>query len=382
MEAPLYSLGGPYSDFFIANVVQGFVSRLGQEMPPTHVMMPAYHEATNQYLATYVRTFPADVLLRACAAVLRVLDELHADPSAPWPTGITSGFLRTLFAWRAAVVDTALSGGRYAAVLALTILAARRLRWGFAGLFLLLFFAGYPSLQFNTRHVFHMLFLNLWILGFLATAAGWSVRSLARAQKTGLDRRALRRGVLRVVVFWAVAAAALAAPLQALRWYQDARVDALAKQVLACEQEPLTPALQFGRGGHFYAAFPEMERMQWEMGADAPPVRCEILAVELRGKSGRVSITFLYNAENREHFDYTWTVNAPPRDAEDPPTWVLFPVYMNADNRFLGLHMPNLDRESEYTVYRVRDADAIPMWMAWVLPPDWRELPKHQQFTR
>lgn len=382
VDAPLYSLGGPYSDYFIANVVQGFVQRLGQEMPPTQVMMPAYHEAANQYLAAYVHAFPADVLLRAYTAVLRVLDELHANPAAPWPAGITNEFLRTLFNWRAAVVDTALAGGRYAAALALTLLAARRLRWAFAGLFLLLFFTGYPSLQFNTRHVFHMAFLNLWILGFLACAAVWVSAYLWRARAEGLDRRAFQRGAVRVAVFWAITVAGLWAPLQGLRWYQDTRVKMLAEEMLACEREPLTLAMQAGADGGLHAALPAFDRLQEDTGPDAPPVRCEMLALELRHTDVPLPITFLYTAENREHYDYTWTVTAPPRDAGAPPAWVFVPVYMNADNRFVGLRMPNLDMPSTCTAYRVSGGQDIPLWLAWVLPPGWRETAGYQRLTR
>jgi hypothetical protein len=182
VASPLYQLGDPFTDFYLASVVQSYTHRVHGWMPPTWVMMPPYHDATQLYFNEYIRTFPADLVYRAWTSVLRVLDEMHPALHAPWPRGLDHPILTKLFELRSLLVDHWPGGGRYHAAVALALIAAFNLRWALGALFILLYLAGYPSIQFNLRHAFHLEIFPVWAALFLAHA-GWCAMRRAAARR-------------------------------------------------------------------------------------------------------------------------------------------------------------------------------------------------------
>ncbi|MBI2422054.1 MAG: hypothetical protein HYV27_04420 [Candidatus Hydrogenedentes bacterium] len=388
VAAPLYHLGDPFSDFYLANAVQSYMHRIHGTMPETHVMMPPYHEATNFFLMEYIKTFPGDLILRAYTAVLRILDEMHPKAHAPYPQGITAPWLLPLFDLRALLLDRLPGGGRYYAGIALGILAARNLRWGFGALLLLLFFGGYPSLQFNLRHAFHLEFLSLWAFAFLLQR-GLDVCGIALSpdRRSGLreqlvhHERGIAPSLLRFAIFGAVTVSGLALLLQGTRLWQHRAVAALVEQCVAAPLEALVAIPS--AGGDVTVLFdlgdfgktPPLE--QFDL-----PVHYEYLMVTCAGGEGAIPLTFVYEAEHREHFNYTRTVTAPLKETGDGVTRLYFPLYFGQDSRFAGVRVPQAQAEKVTGFYRVHNAQEIPLWMTLILPPDWKDLPLHQSMTR
>lgn len=386
VAAPLYHLGNPFSDFYIANVAQTFYHRSGEAMPPTTVWNPEYHAATQAYLREYVSVFPADFVTRAHAAVLRILDEMRVNPARPYPWGITNPFLTTCFDARANTIDTATRGGHYAALLALLVIAARNLRWGFGALFLLCFFAGYTALQFSLRHAFHLEVLVLWPHVFLVQVL-WNLgRGLfAGKEAANPEPRAsaafpARAPVVRVLVFAAASSLVAWGALAGLRACQHGTARALFEELDSLPRDPLEHAyreddptlIEFTALG-FGKPVPE--------GQEGLPVNYAYVVMEFAGNRDVIPVTAQYEADNWEHFDYTRTVTIPAVEGEGPVR-LFFPLYYSQDSRFIGMRIPEAAKPYLRACETIPEARTLPLWMTAVLPPNWREMPLHQQFVR
>ncbi len=360
VAAPGYNLGGPYTDFYMANIVQAHAHRTTGEMPPTWVMMPPYHEATQVFLRDYLTTFPADIVTRAYAAVFRVLDELGPNPAAPYAANIDNPFLQGLWDFRQGVLDWAPAGGRYYAAAAMLLIAAWRLRAGFGALFLLLWFAGYTAIQFNTRHAFHLEWLSWWC-GLAALQILWNLRH-ARPPSWGWAGT-------RVVIFVLIVVLGLTGPLWALRAWQNIRVQNVTSILPVLESAPLD-ALDEGDGN--------IDLPEFAMPPSDLPVGYTYLKLLVAPGDMPVPITLRYDAENTEHFDYTRTVTAPPFEWD---LQLFIPLYFSAESRFLGLHIPPQQRD-RVTAIHTLDQGPVPIWMNWTLLDRGPIGGAYQRFTR
>ncbi len=400
-----YHLGDPYTDFYTGNLVQSYAHRMHGAMPPTHLLMPAYHEATNLYLKEYAARFPADIVMRAYASVVGVLDEMHPKAGRPWPAGITNQFLQRLYEVRAAVVDHLPGGGRYYAAAGLLVIAAYNLRWAFATLFLLLYFGGYPGTQFFPRHYFYLEFLSLWFTGLLLQqgllALCWPFRKKidpagstdpagatdpADAPAPPPMPMSFRRRAAGMAGFALIAAGGVGSLLFGARFYQHFTVGELAGAVAAAQLETLDARVVSApmAGGAPNILLPGFADHANPPAAQAGlPTQYEYLVVEVAPGPEAVPITFVYEAENTEHFDYTRTLRAPASSAQGN-TRIYFPLYYHQDARFKGLHVPAEHLARIAAVHRMAPADAkaIPIWPTLTLPPNWESLPRYQSPTR
>lgn len=174
--------------------------------------------------------FPGDVITRGYAATLRCVRGLlvshdgrgtHCDKGTPadsieWMLGRHLNMF----------------GPVYAAV-SLLILAAIDLRFGFGCLILLLYFCGYTSLEFQTRHAFHLNFVSFWFPGFLLSLlCGAAVRFSERSVPVTWSKSLARAGLFAVVSLFL-----LCVPLHAARAYQSGRVEALFQKYRTAELE-------------------------------------------------------------------------------------------------------------------------------------------------
>lgn len=386
VASPMYQLGDPFSDFYMASIVQAYTQRTEGWMPPTWVMMPPYHDATKLFFHEYVRTFPADLIYRAWTAVLRVLDEMHPQASAPWPRGIDHPLLTRLFGVRSALVDHLPGGGRYHAAAALALLGARNLRWALGALCLVLYFAGYPSIQFNLRHAFHLEIFSVWASLFLGYAA-WCGFRLWRSTPSGalFSKTVVKPAAIRVAVLAAIVLAAYALPLALLRPVQASRVGTLihATENAARTRLPLEPAAPVD--GLIDASIPGLGDTAVPLpGQEGLPLQFALLALEFTpgDQEAVVPVQFTYAAEHREHWDFTRTVEVPLAPGQTGPTRLYFPLYYGPENRFTGLRLPAAQWDRLQAVYRVEGASQVPLWMTLVLPPGWEAQPRYQTRTR
>ncbi len=382
VASDLYQVGGPYSDFYIVNMVQTYIHRAGLPMPPSTHWDPRYHEATQAFLRDYGFLVPGDLVLRAYAAVLRVLDELRINPAAPWPRNITNPLLQHLYTIRALLFDHLPGQGRYHVVLALALIACRRVRWAFGALFLLLYFAGYTALQYNLRHVFYLEFMSLWATGFLVQQLVTGTRILRGGETRAAFLRwwpGGRRLLLRVATVALVSALVLTLLLWGMRWRQHYTLGALLEQCGTATLEPL-PWKTSGRADGLITVpgFASLDNLPPQQAG--LPTQSEYLVVALHGPGAPVPVRFAFTADDAEHYDFSrdFQVRTPPGG----DTRVYFPLYYTEESRFQGILIPPEYHGRITGVYRVLGAEHIPFWPTLWLPPDWRTRPRYQVMTR
>ena len=208
VQPSVYGFFPVYDDGYVAAAVRTH----GRTWARRQVIMPSveYDQASQALWFDILRHFPADSLTRALGAADAVLNLAFENPGPGVLTRPRAGDkMWTNF-------DRALHQGRGwgAALGALFLIAATSVsaRTGLFAGFLLLTLAGYPSLQFQMRHYFHLQVIPL--LALLTLLCG-AVPMLRRVERPHLAPTATR-----LAGAAAIAALIVILPLALLRAYQ------------------------------------------------------------------------------------------------------------------------------------------------------------------
>ena len=383
-----YASGGPYSDNLVRAIIQNYGGRvLGYETIPDWYTQD-YEDIGAEFLRDLARTFPADFVTRAWAAVLRIADSAHPSRDAPAPGGVTSPFVIFLYRIHLAVAVCALAYSRYQIIAAVALITGRNLRQGVFVAFAVLYFMGVTSLQFNYRHYFHLAVIPLWAFGFLAQraldAAGalWSRRAGGTGQGATPPVGRLWRPAARVAVVALAIALGYAVPLKALGWVQRDTVGGLLHAFADAELEPLsrtTEPLDEGRvrvqaeGFADLAAVPP-DRAQW-------PSHVSVLVAEFDNPDRPVPFTVRYTSSipgrDWSGNNLTWWLTAPPSEGGEGRTRLYIPVYYADWSTFDGLEFEVEDSASLTGLYRFDDEAKLPSLLPFVtLTPDWEIEPR------
>src|SRR5258707_4331744 len=128
-----------------------------------------YDRAGTRYLIDIAKAFPADLLARVYASAVRVMELPYSSRTSAL---ITPSFAEDpvhAFDARTWLLRKLTPIWPWAFALTFLILSLAGVRLGlFAALFVL-YLAGYPALQFQERHVFHLEFIAWCALGFAAS---------------------------------------------------------------------------------------------------------------------------------------------------------------------------------------------------------------------
>lgn len=166
------------------------------------------------YVEEIIKTFPADMITRAYAAVLRLT-------TAIVPSNVLlSQFIENRGVWFM--------------IAGLLLLAAQKLRWAWLTLVLLCYFCGYTSIQFAFRHAFHMSFVPYFFAGLCLHHCCWGLRMLFQrlffrdSNACLANLRGGLSGALGRAAMWAfITAVLLYTPLAIARIWQDIKVKTL-----------------------------------------------------------------------------------------------------------------------------------------------------------
>ncbi|MCF6284235.1 MAG: hypothetical protein L3K26_03485, partial [Candidatus Hydrogenedentes bacterium] len=188
---------------------------------------------------------PGDLATRTNASALRILDELRGGGM---PRGISHRFLESLYSGRAWLMDTLFSRTRYVALALLLLLGALSPRLGLLVLYLLFCLAGMASVQFATRHYFHLEFISLLVGGAVLHLLWLGVTLLHSETRVRVRENYLTRawltGRLKAGLSFAVVALLLVLlPWQILRWHQDRQLTALFSDYESAETETVWPTI-------------------------------------------------------------------------------------------------------------------------------------------
>lgn len=368
LTPPLYRFGDHLLDAYVDIKVGDYAARVLHQ-PAPNLCSADYDTASGQLYRQLAMTFPADLAVRAYSSVLMILrvglqvpemmQPVPPFPDRPWIAGIyrVMSRLTSLIAPAGPLLTLAAIGVAFA--------AAPRL--GLALAFFVLFLTGYPAIQFEERHWFHLRFIPWWSALVVASAAWWW-------RTHGMPRGLMIRAAGAVVGLLIVMGAALGI----IRLIQERAVKSLAATYLAAATEPLATA----------ADETGLVRVQWQPSDyGTPPGHrgADLLAVTLdRAGCAAASPAVLrvkYDADGAGH-DLSGDIDV-SFAAGDAPTRVFIPVFWLATEtqtqlRFAGVQVPGASAGCVGAVARVTGLANLPLWLQMQLPADWEAQPLYQ----
>lgn len=385
-----------------------------------------------QYFVDVAKNFPADMLIRAYAAILRVTDlpydqgpEVYVDRSdlSPVAKQVATGpllgaALAIVTAIRLAMQACFAGAGPWLVATTILVVLVRSWRLGLFLACVVLYFGGYTMLQFQARHAFHLEFIGLWALGFLvyqgwrALAPVWRrMRRLDRPQfggivRSGSDRAHVWECVLalyrtrtsrRLGISLVLATVAILVPLYVARLYQQSHLTTLFAAYEQMAMVPLNTTIEHASDLQAMARVVPIDLPIGDAAVEfaTPPVdraviSTQYIVAEVGGEQchwGQVQFGVRYEGHRDEvpsAFDFSRDMLIPVTGAA--PTRVYFPIY-NADylglsTRFQGIvvreeQLPCLGR-----LDRVEDLSRLRLLPSLVLHSGWRGMPLYQRLTR
>ncbi len=168
--------------------------------------------------------FPADILIRAYGSVLKVLELPFTYVEAP--IGLHNSFIQKTYSQRELLLNFLHGWGLFLAIVALLIVSVHSFRQSMFCLLILFYLGGYPMLQFQGRHYFHLEFISLWFLGFIIQSCVTFVRHKILKRSAG-SRLSMSFILYRTLLFSAVSSGIVLIPYFTLGQYQKFKVSKL-----------------------------------------------------------------------------------------------------------------------------------------------------------
>lgn len=194
----VYEWGYWYNDVYLSQILNSYAHRFWDIGAPMQLATQVYEQAGMAYYLEILREFPADIVTRVLAAVLKIVQTTGVESTISW-VGKISPFVL---------------------LLSLFIMAIFSLRWAIFAIIAVLFLCGYPSLQFNERHYFQLQIVPLFFFGFLGQqilGKSWQLFDVFSA------------GAIKRVGLFLLLLLVLLSMCFALRGYQQKHVSALLK---------------------------------------------------------------------------------------------------------------------------------------------------------
>jgi hypothetical protein len=214
----------------------------------------------------------------------------------------------------------------------------------------LLYFGGYPALQFQNRHYFHLEFMGWWCVGFLVQRALDAVQQRARLREFVAGRWSAT-WPRRLAAFSAVAVAALWLPLATLRAYQHQATTQVIQTMISA---------------------PRSDVVDGEVASSDDPRKFQYLDIELDPSrcAADASVALAYDRA-RPGLRRVIPVAIDSHVARH----VIAPVFWH----FRGVEVENGDAACVRTVRQLTLPPGVPALPTLVLPDDWGTLPLHQR---
>ena len=343
-----YGWGHLYNDEYLWATVSNYATRFRPDLGYIEYCSHEYDAASWEYAWHILKMFPADIVTRAYASVLHVLD-------LPFERFHVLRYAGSLMA-AAAVVAISWSSVRLALF----------------AVFVIAYFGGHPAIQFQPRHYFPFEFMTWVVAAFLfERGARWSMAG-------GLGRSAWvpqRAALLQSAVVVAIVTTTVVAPLGVLRWYQNGRVSALLESYVAAPASPLG-----------FDRFATGQRLRVDPNVP-PPRAVDVIAALGRAKARFLeamvdaaacrpgtTLTFRYDPAYPA-VDFSRTVELPAVPAGAGLTRLFEPVYAG----FTGIDMSDPSPACQPMVAAVNSTDQFRLLLSAQLPPGWKS---HAQYQR
>lgn len=335
IRAAPYDWGYVNDDSFATSIVDEYQTRVHGRA--AGLFSAEYDRSAMEYLFVVARHWPADMLTRAFASAIKVIEmpfrTAYYAPASP--AGVTSAPLLKFYDLWTMVLRMFTGRGLLLMTAALLLVSMESVFTAVALAALVIYLAGYPALQFHVRHFFHLEFLAwaavVYLFARLSRRAFWS-------------ETAWRPAAVRAGAFAAIVVAATAGSVAVLRAYQEPHIRGMVRTVLAAPRQPaanpvVTPAY---------------------LVAEFSPSACDAVYLP--------SVTIRYPAiGSRTVFSRTFPVRIVPGTQ---PTYVVFPAY----DAFAGLELPRGHASCLTGVERVSDLSSTPVLPDLMLEPGWEDF--------
>lgn len=349
-DSPIYCWGHLYHDGFMNYVTNAFQALAFGPTKYIDLSTPEGEPINLKYLLEIVRHFPADILTRTYGAILGVL---QYGLFGKWNLLVCLAAIG-LVSWRDLKVGT------------LLILAT-------------VYFAGYPVMQFHTRHYFFLIILQFGFLIYLVSEAYHPTKRMIFERTRPVPRRhhsfvdLLPRA--RVLCIWAVSVATFfLIPLWALRLGQQSHLESYFQKY---ESAPSTP-------------------ISLRKVSDNPDGTSDYLieGVKLQSANEKVSMAFLKLEAGgagcpTELFStrYWYETSTTFIDMNYTSDWVVspnavntlyFPVYAGPGHTFKGLKIQSREVNCLGKISQVGSLEDLKLLLWLDLPPNWRDKRLYQ----
>lgn len=348
--------------------VNAYALRTGRPYPESYVSRE-YGEAGKSLFAETVRVFPADFIARAAATVVHAfhIPESRFIRETLGAAPYTHGGERLHYLDRLhAPVDAFFSRyGLACAIAAVLLFAARKYKPVFWICLLSLYFAAYPSLLAEFRHLFYLAFIPVFFLGLLLQQGITLVRGACGAGKGVLSRswfRGFSHGVFRGTAFVVVPGIAFAIIMAGLRLFQAGQADTLQETYGELRLAPLTCSAQRQENKVLLSPHQTLAALKGKN----PPERGEVLSAYLavKFKDVKRTVTFSLLNEN-DAFLRSCTVRLNGKGIYYVPAFDFGAVTPAV---FKGLEFTAEDYEFFEGLFHVENADELVLWPYIAIP--------------
>jgi len=356
---------------------------LGKDDPLPY-LSTAYDVAGRAYMRAILAEFPADMLTRGYASLWRILQDAPWLVNGPSRTGydVRNAFVERLARFYGKAAGIWHYMAPWAALVVFLGIALKNMRIAVAMGLLTLYLGMYPSIQFQARHVFHLVILPIGLAlivmeGMLRGIKSW--RGGGGVSEGMKADQSFRSRAYHIVIVGLLGAFLLLVPLWGLRFYQTLRIT---RQFEQCASSLITPvpgvteeAYSSGqRILHLDTPLPEKP--------EAPPQSrwycvTEYLVLDFTGQ-GALPETITMNTEHG--FDSTIHVRSFTGERSEGPARIFFPVYRKYQGQgaLNELVLKGGDPHLPVRLCRVAHPEAFPFQMTLVLGPEWRTQRKYK----
>ena len=369
IRGSVYDWGYVYLDNFVGAIVASYNNRV--HGVSTTYLSHEYDRAAIGYLLQIARHWPADMIVRAYASVVQVLEMpftvgRYTDAI---PLGVTGPWATAFYSRQMAVVRLLSGAGVLSVALALIIAGSASVWTGVVLLGFVLYYAGYPAIQFHIRHFFHLEIIAWLALGFVIDRGARAAWTLVRDWRSGVtpDAGVWRHRAIRAAVFAVALIAIVRGGLTVVRAYQDPHVRALLDEYDAAPRNRLRTETIVD-GGISRLRIPE-----------ASSSGTHYVIMEFSGAAcgaGRLPVTMRYAASSPLDDFSRQSVVTLQNSGEQ--TRVFFPAFSDAASHFESIDLPQKYASCLTSVSQMTDARRFPVLLDMTLRPGWPQGTLHQ----
>jgi hypothetical protein len=365
---PAYSYPYAHNDTYIEGVVRAYWRRLHPEEPLVNILTRPYDRACRDYFTLLAGTFPGDMLTRGAASMARVAGLPFWLPEARVPVGVSTPALVWLWERRIAFMRSFEHQGPLLMAGVIALVGTQGLSYACVAFLLFSFWAAFPVIEFQGRHIFHLEFV---VLGGLAWGGALLWR-LVQSSRTPGAWRATRARVLKSIATTATLFAVVGAAVALARAAQIPRARTLLMSYAGAPTIPVEATTIPVANGQVRLAV-DLFHHEWSRDAIEEVIIEAEFDFARCGTPPVIPATFRYDTAGPAYSQFSREISL---DYLGPtPTRVFLPVYSVVRDwarlaQFAGLEVPaafaNCVRLS-----RVADTRALPLLIPVTIEPDW-----------